>query len=90
MKLHGEAIYRDNAEWMAQQIQERAVALKAANATSIEEYEAQWAAEGNTVTSGDGYPLKVGELRVLVDDLLRALEGAGLYTPVVELEEMPF
>ena len=86
MKLHGESIYRDNA----QSIQERAVALKAANATSVEEYEAQWAAEGNQVTSGDGYPLKVGELRVLIDDLLRALEVAGLYAPVVELEEMPF
>ena len=77
-------------DYCLQRIQERAVALKAANATSIEEYEAQWAAEGNTVTSGDGYPLKVGELRERIDDLLRALEGAGLYTPVVELEEMPF
>ena len=71
-------------------IQERAVALKAASATSVQEYEAQWAAEGNPVTSGDGYSLKVGDLRVLVDDLLWALERAGLYVPVVELEEMPF
>ena len=77
-------------DYCLQRIQDRAVALKAANATSIEEYEAQWAAEGNTVTSGDGYPLKVGNLRVLIDDLLRALERAGLYVPVVELEEMPF
>ena len=77
-------------DYCLQRIQDRAAAIEGANATSVEEYEAQWAAEGNTVTSGDGYPLKVGELRVLVDDLLWALERAGLYTPVVELEEMPF
>ena len=77
-------------DYCLQRIQDRAVALKAANDTPIEEYEAQWAAEGNQVTPGDGYPLKVGELRERIDDLLLALETAGLYVPVAELEEMPF
>jgi hypothetical protein len=75
-------------EWIQEEVQQRATQLAQAGAKGVEEYEAEWVAEGRTLSKRgtDGYPLKVGVLMANVSQLLSILEMAELYVPEPQAE----